>query len=304
VSKDLNGIILSWNKGAERMFGYTAEEAIGRPITIVIPTALHDQEPLILTRIANGERIDWFETVRQRKDGSQIHVSLTVSPIRDSEGRIVGASKVGRDISDLRRIQERQELLLREMSHRVKNLFAVASGVVALSARGATDPRELAGSVQSRLAALSRAHDLILPHSGGAQRQDAPLGELVNTVLSPYDTANRRITIEGPAVECGPAASSSFALLLHEFATNSVKYGALADPVGQVAITWAEEDGNLLLTWTEDANTETEKSSPTPGFGTILVDATARSLSAEIIRSWQGAGLHIALKVPVERLKA
>ena len=132
IGKDLNGIIQTWNRGAERIFCYTAEEVVGKSITIVIPPELRHQEPVILERIGRGERIERMETVRQRKDGSQIFVSLTISPIRNPQGVIVGASKIGRDISDLKRSQERQALLLREMNHRVKNLFAVANGVVAL----------------------------------------------------------------------------------------------------------------------------------------------------------------------------
>ena len=98
VSKNLDGIITSWNNGAERVFGYTAEEAIGQPITIVIPHDRWDEERTILTRIRRGERIDHFETVRQRKHGSLIVVSLTISPVKNAAGKIVGASKIARDV--------------------------------------------------------------------------------------------------------------------------------------------------------------------------------------------------------------
>ena len=107
VSKNLDGVITSWNRGAERVFGYTADEAIGQPITIVIPQDRHDEERAILTRIRRGERIDHFETVRQRKHGSLIVVSLTVSPVKDAEGKIVGASKSARDITEQKRIRSR-----------------------------------------------------------------------------------------------------------------------------------------------------------------------------------------------------
>jgi PAS domain S-box-containing protein len=106
VSKDLNGIILSWNPGAARMFGYTAEEAIGRPVSILIPRGREDEEPAILERVRRGERIDHYETVRQRKDGSRLTISLTVSPIRDDHGRIIGASKIARDITDRKRAED------------------------------------------------------------------------------------------------------------------------------------------------------------------------------------------------------
>ena len=99
ISKDLNGVIVSWNPGARRLFGYAAEEVVGKPITIIIPQELQDQEPVILGRIRRGERIDHFETVRRCKDGRLVDISLTVSPMKDERGKIVGASKIARDIS-------------------------------------------------------------------------------------------------------------------------------------------------------------------------------------------------------------
>ena len=163
VSKDLNGVITSWNGGAERLFGYAAEEVIGRPITILIPPDRQAEEPEILARIRRGEVINHYETIRQRKDGGLLDISLTVSPVKNAEGKIIGVSKIARDITERRRAEEQQRLLLREMNHRVKNLFAVSSGVVALSARFAKTPEELAAMVRERLGALARAHALTLP---------------------------------------------------------------------------------------------------------------------------------------------
>src|SRR5581483_7152289 len=157
VSKDLNSIIRSWNGGAERIFGYTEEEAIGQSVTMLIPEDLLAQEDLILSRIVKGERIDHFETIRKRKDGTLVDVSLTVSPVRDSSGTIIGASKVARDITESRQAREKQKLLMQEMSHRIKNILAVATGVVAVSTKSAATPKELAVAIQSRLGALARA---------------------------------------------------------------------------------------------------------------------------------------------------
>ena len=106
ISKSLDGIITSWNKGAERIFGYSADDAIGQPITLVIPEDRQSEEREILTRIRRGERIDHFETVRQTKHGSLIVVSLTVSPVKDANGKIVGASKTARDITEQKKNQE------------------------------------------------------------------------------------------------------------------------------------------------------------------------------------------------------
>jgi PAS domain S-box-containing protein len=104
VSKDLNGIITSWNKSAERLFGYSAEEIIGKSVMILIPPDRQDEEPKILARLRRGERVDHFETIRRRKDGSLLDISLTISPVKDSFGRIVGASKIARDITERKRM--------------------------------------------------------------------------------------------------------------------------------------------------------------------------------------------------------
>jgi PAS domain S-box-containing protein len=120
LSKDLNGVITSWNRGAQLLFGYTAEEAVGQPVTLLIPADRYEEEPFILGRIRRGESVDHYETIRRTKDGRLLDISLTVSPIKDERGEIVGASKIARDISETKRAQERQKLLLREMDHRVK----------------------------------------------------------------------------------------------------------------------------------------------------------------------------------------
>src|ERR1700744_309144 len=112
VSKDLKGIVQSWNASAEGLFGYTAEEMIGSPIATIVPPERGDEEPKILARLARGERVDHFETVRVRKDGAPIDVSVTISPVRSPTGEIIGASKVARDITAYKRLlRQRQELL-------------------------------------------------------------------------------------------------------------------------------------------------------------------------------------------------
>ncbi|WP_247837331.1 PAS domain S-box protein [Bradyrhizobium sp. 200] len=126
ISKDLDGIIRTWNPGAERLFGHTAGEAIGKPVTILFPPGREDEEPGILARIRRGERIDHYETVRRRKDGSLLDISLTVSPVRNGEGRIVGASKIARDITD----RKEAERKLRESEQRLTELFAAIPAAI------------------------------------------------------------------------------------------------------------------------------------------------------------------------------
>src|SRR6185436_7693206 len=132
IGKTLEGIITNWNDGACRIFGYTEEEVVGQPINILIPPDRQDEEPKIIERLKRGERVDHFQTVRVRKDGQKIDLSLTISPIRNSRGQIIGASKIARDITEHKRLQEELEQLLEqeqsareqaEMANRVKDEF-------------------------------------------------------------------------------------------------------------------------------------------------------------------------------------
>jgi PAS domain S-box-containing protein len=126
VSKDLDGIVTSWNRGAERLFGYAAEEIVGKSITLVIPPDRLDEEPEILRRIRSGESVDHFETVRRRKDGSLVDISLTISPVRDAKGRIVGASKIARDITE----QKEAEARIKASEERLQDLLAAIPAAI------------------------------------------------------------------------------------------------------------------------------------------------------------------------------
>jgi len=305
VAKDLNGIITNWNRGAERLFGYTPAEAIGQPITILIPADRLDEEPEILARIRRGEHVEHFDTIRRRKDGSLIEISLTISPIRSRTGEIVGASKIARDITERQRARERQILLLREMSHRVKNLFALAGAVVTLSTRTARSPAELAEQVRNRLGTLARAHELTLPDLRSEQAvTPTTLDALARTIVSAFEEGtDGRITIAGPEVAVGGHAVTSLALLLHELATNAAKYGALTTAAGRIAIVWTVEDDVLSLSWAERDGPPADGAANGDGFGTWLVDGTIKGqLQGQIARRWDAEGLTILMTMPLDRL--
>ncbi len=311
VSKDLDGIIKSWNPGAERLFGYTAEEVIGKSITLLIPMDRHGEESDILSRIRRGECIDHYETIRQRKDGSLIEISVTVSPIKNAEGRIIGASKIARDITERKRAQEQQNLLLREMSHRVKNLFAVTSGLVTLSARSARTPADLAEAVRERLGALARAHGLTRPglmNGGEKPGQETTLHALVQTIFAPYVDPERCkdhgfFVITGPCLPIGVNAVTSMALIIHELATNAAKYGALSCLGGYIHIDWSVKKDEVLLTWKEHGGPPLDGPAEHEGFGSSLVRRIVTGqFGGQLFYDWKPKGLIIRLSLPVERI--
>jgi PAS domain S-box-containing protein len=302
VSKTLNGVITTWNKGAERLFGYAADEAIGKPITIVIPPDRLDEEPAILARIQAGERVDHFETIRRRKDGSLIDISLTISPIRDDKGTIIGASKIARDISERKRAAEHQELLLREMHHRVKNLFAITGSIITLAARTAKTTAELAAGMKDRLVALSRAHEMTLPSPNGeaATGAQTTLFRLLSNILAPYerDGANRW-QLTGDDIEVSGGKITNLALLFHEFATNAAKYGALSVEEGKLDIMVTMKGELVEIAWLESDGPRQPSSEPRSiGFGSRLEQIIGKSLGVDISREWMPSGLSIRLSVP------
>jgi two-component system, chemotaxis family, CheB/CheR fusion protein len=231
ISKDFNGVINSWNKGARQIFGYTAEEVIGKPVTILMPPDRYDEEAEIIGRIRRGERVDHYETIRQRKDGTLLNISLTVSPMRNAEGRIIGASKIARDITERKHAEARQTLLTRELHHRTKNLFAVVQAVVSRSFAGKRTVAEAEAAVLDRLHSLAQTHMLLLER----EWQGTDLLELVRHEMRPFAT---RVSISGPSVMLNPQAAQNFALALHELTTNAAKYGALSVALGRVSIEW------------------------------------------------------------------
>jgi PAS domain S-box-containing protein len=268
VTKDVNGIVTSWNNGAKRIFGYTAEEMIGRPIVTLIPPDRHNEESEILQRIRRGERIDHYETVRQRKDGNLIDISLTVSPLKDGAGKVVGASKIARDITERKLAHARYELLTHEIQHRTKNLFAVVQAVVARSFAGKQTVKEAESAVVDRLGSLAQTHVMLIDK----EWQGADLAEVVRTEMSPYAD---RVQVEGTDLFLTAKAAQNFALALHELATNAAKYGALSNRTGRVNISWStsKQDGSPLFAFRWQERGGPPVSPPAhKGFGSVVLE--------------------------------
>lgn len=270
ISKSVDGIVTSWNKGAEHLFGYRSNEILGRPIAILLPSDRLQEESAIGGQIREGKQIRRYETVRRRKDGTLVDVSLTVSPIKDRNGRVVGASKIARDITERKHLQERQKLLLEEMRHRIKNLLAMAQAI-AMQSFPSTPDAELKEFV-GRLQSLARAHELLTAESWAR----ASLADLVRRCVEPFAKHhNARIICSGSGEAwLGSNESVLLSMILHELATNAVKYGALSTPQGSVQLTWQASAGTpATLEWKETGGPKVSQPQH-QGFGLRLVTRT------------------------------
>jgi PAS domain S-box-containing protein len=287
-SNSLDDIITSWNKGAERVYGYFAAEAIGQPVAMIVPPDRQHEEYIISERVRCGEHIEHFETIRRRKDGSLIEVSLTISPMRGEEGKIVGVSRIARDITDRKRSEAQISVLAREAEHRAKNLLANVEAMVSLSNSDTTDG--LKETIRGRIRALANVHALFVQ----SRWTGAELGSLVRQELSPYarPRGEMRTRIEGPTVMLKPEVAQAIAVVLHELATNAVKYGALSLPEGQVRVEWScAEGGRVVILWTETGGPQVNP--PTrKGFGTSAMDSMIRDgLKGQVRLEWRVEGL-------------
>jgi PAS domain S-box-containing protein len=291
ITKDLDGVIASWNPAAERIFGYSAEEVIGKPVTILIPPERHNEEPIILQRIRQGERIEHYETVRRRKDGTDIDISLTVSPIKDADGTVVGASKIARDISERKRSEAQIVALAGEAEHRAKNMLAVVQAIVRLS-QGATS-EDLKQAIDGRIRALANVHNLFVQ----SRWTGADLRSLVEQELSPYAGSERKRT-EGPSVLLARDAAQTLAVALHELATNAAKYGALSRDEGCVDIAWSKtEDGSVVIRWMESGGPHVYTPSH-GGFGTRVINNMIQAVNGKVQFNWRAEGLECRIILP------
>jgi PAS domain S-box-containing protein len=297
ISKTLDGRITSWNASATRIFGYHANEMIGQPITRIIPPELHAEESKIIALLKRGERIDHYETVRVAKDGRRIDMSLTTSPLRDKSGRVIGASKVGRDITERKQAEQLQRTLTNELIHRIKNTLATVQAIATQSLLRAKSPSGFVSSFSGRVQALAKAHTLLTK----TMMQGTDVTELVSEQVLLGVSDDNRISCSGPLLVLDAQQALHLALVLHELATNARKYGALSVPNGRLSVSWQMRTNggrNLLLLWKESSGPKVTAPSER-GFGSTLIEQTLRAHGGEASVHYNTDGVTWEIKLPI-----
>lgn len=210
----------------------------------------------------------------------------------------------------LRQTAADRQLVVRELNHRVKNLFTVVSGMISMTARSSTDTDTMAASLQSRIQALSTAHNLIMPAVADAEGslKDVSLQTLISMIVEPHIArTNDHMSIEGPTIQIGGKAATSLALALHELATNAAKYGALSLDEGWLEVSWALRDDRILvLDWIENGVTVPDQAAPASrGFGSRLIEVSVTGqLGGKFESKWGRAGMHHHIELPLSVLSS
>ena len=298
ISLDLDGFVTTWNRGAQSIYGYTADEIVGAPMSLLLADDQADEWPSYLARLRKGESISNFDISRTTKDHRSIDVSLTISPIRNDSGTIVGASAVARNIAERKVADQRASLLMAELDHRVKNILAVVSAVVSQTLQSGSSPEHFAREIEGRILAIARAHNM-LANLGGS---NILLRTLIDTELQPYVQVGN-IMLEGEDVMLPSDATVTLALAIHELVTNAAKYGSLSVPVGKLTVAWCVvgtgDDTRLDITWSETGGppVATPKRS---GFGSQLIEnGLVHGLDAVVERIFATTGVRCTISIPL-----
>lgn len=293
-----DGRVVGWNANAAHCFGWSEEEAIGARLSdLIIPDRYRDGHENGITHfIATGEgpvldRLIEIEGVT--KDGVEMPLELSVTASEQFGGRLF----VGflRDISQRRAETERQQRILQESEHRVKNMLTVVAAIAQQTARVSPDMESFSKAFAGRLESLARAHELLV----GQVWRDVALSSLAERVLG-ADVAAGRARFGGPEILLKAGQVLGLSMILHELYTNAVKYGALCNDEGRLDFDWRCDEGIVELNWKE-VGPPCESDSPSSGFGHRMIAMSVKSdLKGTIDRDWTPDGLTAVLRFPIE----
>jgi PAS domain S-box-containing protein len=294
VGVDGAAMVTSWNAGAERLFGHAAATMIGQSVAVCLSEMSADEREAHRHRLSQGEAHE-FESRHTKPDGEVIDLWVTSAPMRASTGPVIGASLIFRDISPQKRREDHIRFLMRELTHRSKNLLAVIQAMARQSLTGGITPEEFVKRFTERLAGLAGSHDLL----SSVDWKGASLMDLIRSQLNHYeDLFGTRIVLDGSDVFLRPEAAQNIGIALHELSTNAAKYGALSNDDGRVTIAWGVADATFEVSWRESGGPDVV--APTrKGFGTVVMDRIAgRALNGKSGISFEPAGVVWTLVVP------
>jgi len=307
---DLDDTIVSWNVAAERLFGFAASDVLGKKFTEI--DGDHEEQadgPEYLLQLQGGEPIE-FQALRTRKDGEQIETWVRGAPIQLASGEAVGATLIVRDITAQKQRDQHVHFLMRELTHRSKNLLAVIQAMARQSLSHLNSPEEFVTRFSERLSGLAGSHDLL----SNVDWAGASLVALIRSQLRHYeDHFDEKIHLKGPDLFLRPEAAQNIGIALHELSTNAAKYGALSVPDGSVSISWdlVSEKGSLRLkmSWEEKGGPSVNAPNR-KGFGHVVMDRiTGQALGGVSHADFKSDGVIWSLDVPaasvvLEREKA
>ncbi len=297
----LDGTVAGWNDVAAATFGWSFAEARGRRMSeLIIPERHRDAHERGLTHfLATGEGpvLDrHFEIEALHRDGHELPIELSITRTEQfGEPVFLGFL---RDISERRDAARRQDLLVGELNHRVKNMLGVVSGIAHQTVRNSASLADFGRAFTGRIGSLARAHEILT----AVTWEPASLGALIDTLLAPYrDDAGTAIEAHGDSVLLEPRALLSMSMIVHELLTNALKHGASSRPRGQLDVVWREKAGTLSFEWTERGVPGTDP--PTHrGFGSKLIDVSiAHDLKGRVDREWRPDGVTYRLEMPLKR---
>lgn len=298
--------ITSWNAGAERIFGLTAEQVIGQPLNLLLPPKPSEETRKFFVSHERPTRLAEFDMTWVRPDGESVPLAISYSPVCDHDGVMFAGKLIARDVTERVRAARHTEMMMAELNHRVKNTLATVQAIAHQTIANAADLPAFSDSFLSRLLALSHTHNLLAQDAW----LGAPLAGIINNELAPYrqDSDARvndaRVRLQGNELNLAPKQALALSMAFHELATNAGKYGSLSVPEGQVTVTWAtrmkEHRSWLLLRWTETGGPLVEP--PTRrGFGSRLIDeGIPYELDGEVSLAFPPSGATCTIDVPLD----
>ena len=269
----LEGTIETWNPAAERLFGYSAYEAIGKNVNILARPDQKEHQRQLLERVLSSDVVTPYEARRLRKDGTVVDIVVALAPVRSPDGTVTSISVAIHDISERKEWEQRQLSMARELAHRNKNSFAILQGILRSTLRNTKNPDDFAEAFSSRLHSLAAAQDVLTAN----EWRGTELGALIRLQLAAHlFIDDKRVEFSGPVISLAPEYASPLGLIFNELTTNALKFGALSLPNGTVKITWHVEKINqtpskLFITWQERGGPKII-SNVTVGFGTTIIE--------------------------------